>query len=145
MQRKSLRIICALTESLPAPLGFKSEVLPLKFLGFGVRIPAGERDFSSLPQPPVQWVPEVKRPGRDADDLSPASAFMTCAWKPLLLRTISVLDLPPTYVALTLAFSFIFVKVDRERSVEYTVWYRLISSHLLLGPSEKKKRCEGVA
>jgi hypothetical protein len=48
----------------------------------GVRFPAGIRDFfftACRPalgptQPPIQWVPGVKRPGREADHSPPSSA-----------------------------------------------------------------------
>jgi hypothetical protein len=58
----------------------------------GVRVPVGSRIFStsSRPalgstQPPIQWVPGafspwLKRPGREADHLPPASAEVKKVW-----------------------------------------------------------------
>jgi hypothetical protein len=56
----------------------------------GFRFPAGAGNFSLLhrvqtgsappPQPPVQWVQEVKRPGSEADHSPPPSAEVKNAW-----------------------------------------------------------------
>jgi hypothetical protein len=50
--------------------------------GVGVRVPMGARIFNSPcpAQPPIQWVPGVKRPGREADDSPPASAEVKKMW-----------------------------------------------------------------
>ena len=49
-----------------------------------------------------------------------------------------------TYCALALAFSFTFVKLDRERSVECTVWYHHISFRSVRGLYLKTFRYDSV-
>jgi hypothetical protein len=58
--------------------------------GIGVRVPVGARILSfplrsdrfwDPPSPlPVQWIPGIKRPGREADSSHPISAEVTNAW-----------------------------------------------------------------
>jgi hypothetical protein len=57
--------------------------------GVGVRVPVVARIFSSprrsdrlwgLTQPPIQWVPGVKRPGCKADHSPPTSAKVKTVW-----------------------------------------------------------------
>jgi hypothetical protein len=57
--------------------------------GVGVRVPLGSRIFlfstSSIPalgftQPPIQWVPGVKRPGCEADRSPPTSVEVKKMW-----------------------------------------------------------------
>jgi hypothetical protein len=55
--------------------------------GVGVRVPVGSRIFSTSPRPelgptqlPIQWLPAVKRPGREADHSPPTSAEVKKMW-----------------------------------------------------------------
>jgi hypothetical protein len=55
--------------------------------GVVVRVPVGSRIFSTSyrealgpTQPPIQWVPGVKRQGREADHSPPASAEVKKMW-----------------------------------------------------------------
>jgi hypothetical protein len=57
--------------------------------GVGVKSPGAGKNFhfsmSSKPalgptQPPIQWVPGVKRPGREADHSPPTSAEVKKTW-----------------------------------------------------------------
>jgi hypothetical protein len=55
--------------------------------GVGVRVPVGSRIFTTSSrlvlgstQPPIQWVPGVERPGREAEHPSPTSAEVKKTW-----------------------------------------------------------------
>jgi hypothetical protein len=53
--------------------------------GVGVRVPVGSRPALGPTQPPIQWVPsafspEVKRPGREAENSPPVNAEVKKIW-----------------------------------------------------------------
>jgi hypothetical protein len=57
--------------------------------GVGVRVPVGSRILSSpkssrpalgSTQPPIQWIPGIKRPGSEADHSPPTSAKVKKMW-----------------------------------------------------------------
>jgi hypothetical protein len=57
----------------------------LDYRGVGVRVPLGARNFflhvdQAGRQPPIQWVPGVKRPGREANNSPPTSAELKKVW-----------------------------------------------------------------
>jgi len=62
-------------------LCFGGAYLSVRFGSPNLEIATGSRPVLGPTQPPIQWVPEVKWPGRETDHSLPSSAEVKNAWR----------------------------------------------------------------